>query len=184
VSLIDFIAKLFARGPDKFLTDVPRDVRAGLERYIEGDEEILYILRTMRAVYKAPSWRDSNQLYRAWIVLTTKRVLILKNSSGFKLFRDVPLNGLKHITYDAGDIEYKITFESPPDSSDTVEFLGEAAAVCPHFRELLDDLSAPSGLSAPPSGEAGSTVNYCPHCGVHLTMQGNFCHECGAKLSP
>ena len=72
-------------------TELPERIKTGLNKYLKDDEEILVTLSNYRAVYRAPKFLDSNTFYSSWFILTNDRIVIARNSSNFKRFRDIPL---------------------------------------------------------------------------------------------
>lgn len=175
-----FLSRVFTGFKDPYLTEVPKKVAQGMAEYINEDEEPLFKLRSFRAVYSAPSWLESNQFFSTWVVVTSKRLMILKNSSVFKLFRDIPLGSIEGLNYEFEPRQYRITIKSPH-KTDILEFTGYAITFCPELRRILGTVCTHSeiiGKAQKPS----PGINYCYFCGFRLPNPANFCPECGKKL--
>jgi hypothetical protein len=157
-------------------TELPSGVKSGLANYLRSGEEILFTLRNFRAIYKAPRWLDSNTFFNSWLILTNNRVIIAKNSSSFKKFRDIPLSEVKQIDYEMGALESRLTIESPG-TVDIIEFLREA-------RKLSEDLSQIINKALENFRQSGQPVSliFCFKCGNKVPQGSKFCSECGERL--
>jgi hypothetical protein len=153
------------------ITELPIGIKSGLSKYLTTDEEVLFILRDFRAIYKAPRWIDSNTFFNSWFILTNKRIVIAKNSSSFKRFRDIPYNSISKVDYETGLLESRLIIHSPR-SVDIIEFIGEARK----HSEGLDQR-----LNRVIKSAVFETV-ICANCECKLPMGSKFCSECGSKL--
>jgi hypothetical protein len=180
VKIENLISRLLEGRKDQYLTEVPEKVAGGMEEYIDEDEKPLFKLRSFRALYSTPTWIESNQFFSAWVIVTSKRLMILKNSSSFKLFRDIPLGSIEELNYEFEPRKYKITIKSPH-KTDILEFTGESINFCPELRRILETVCTPSRLTGkvrtPSLG-----ISHCYFCGFRLPNPANFCPECGKKL--
>src|SRR3970282_1909648 len=107
------------------ITELPLGLKSGLTKYLSRDEDLLFTLRDFRAIYKAPRWIDSNTFFNSWFILTNKRIIIAKNSSSFKRFRDIPHNKISQIDYETGLLESKLIIHYPG-PVERLDFIGEA----------------------------------------------------------
>lgn len=74
--------------------------------YKDTDEEILGTEQTTRVKYDARRFIDSNSFFCAWIILTTKRIVIVKNKTSYGTFSPpISVEMLKN------DKEKTITYE-------------------------------------------------------------------------
>ncbi len=153
------------------ITELPIVIKSGLTKYLTGDEEVLFTLRDFRAIYKAPRWIDSNTFFNSWFILTNKRIIIARNSSSFKRFRDIPYNSITKVDYENGLLESRLVIHSPR-TVDIIEFIGEGRK----HSEGLDQRMNKAIESA-----VYETV-ICPNCECKLPMGSKFCSECGSKL--
>ncbi len=168
---------LFGPRKDPHVASLPERLETRFRSYIDPDESVLFILRTFRTIYKAPRWVDSNQFFRSWLVVTTKRLIVLKNTSSLSPFRDLPLTSIARTLYEAGDDEFRLIVDSSPDLY-VMEFGKEAVSYCAELRSILDGLLKRARRDA--TEAAGEAVpSYCPRCGKKLEAAANYCHNCG-----
>ncbi|HEX3034880.1 MAG TPA: PH domain-containing protein [Thermodesulfobacteriota bacterium] len=166
----------FSKEKERNFTELPSGVKGGLAVYLKSGEEILFTLRNFRAIYKAPRWLDSNTFFNSWLILTNSRVIIAKNSSSFKRFRDIPLGEIKQIDYETGALESRLTIESPG-SVDIIEFLRES-------KKLSEDLSRIINQALGNFRNSGQHISliFCFKCGNKVPQGSKFCSECGERL--
>ncbi len=160
-------------------TELPDGIRAGVEKYINEGESILFTLLDWRAIYKAPKFVDSNTFFNSWFILTNDRMIIARNSSVFKRFRDIPLSGISQIFYELDHSKPRITIASPG-HEDIIEFPKQASHHCGSLEEIINEAigNARAELQNSPEGE----FVYCGACGGRILRRSHYCSECGAKL--
>jgi len=173
ISFITQLLERIKRDKKQNLTDLPSGIRTGLARYLASGEEILFTLRDFRAIYKAPRWLDSNTYFNSWFILTNHRIIIARNSSSFKKFRDIPYNMINQIDYEPGVLDYKLIIHSPG-TVDIIEFLREVREHCEGL-ELRINMALESGRRIFAS-------IYCFSCGSKVPKESKFCSECGTNL--
>ena len=160
-------------------TEIPHRIQTGLDKYLNDDEEILFRLLNYRAIYKAPKWVDSNTFFNSWFVLTNHRIVIARNSSSFKRFRDIPLHDITQIFYEFEDTEGRISITCPG-KEDIIEF---SKATQPHFNSLektLKDAIESAKDHRMVDIDMGSII--CSKCGSKIGSDSKFCPECGARI--
>ncbi len=160
-------------------TEIPERVQAGLEKYLNDNEEILLTLLSYRAIYKAPKWVDSNTFFNSWFALTNNRIIIARNSSHFKRFRDIPLNEITQIFYELDEHEGKISITCPG-KEDVIEF---SKATSPYFNSLEKQLKhAHEKAKELKRSDTDVQSILCTKCGSKIDSESKFCPECGARL--
>lgn len=160
-------------------TELPKGVKDGLSKSLKQDEEVLFTVRNFRAIYKAPRWVDSNTFFNSWFILTDQRIIIARNSSSFKGFRDISLNTISETDYVVENLESSLTIHSPG-RVDTIEFLREARPYCEGLEEKVNEaLEKVRGRENLPQTQE---VLLCNECGSKVAIQSKFCPECGMKL--
>ncbi len=160
-------------------TQLPPGAKNDLSKYLKRDEEILFIVRNFRAIYKAPRWVDSNTFFNSWLILTNQRIMIAKNSSSFKRVREILLNNISQTDYETEISESKLTIHSPG-TVDIIEFFRESRTYC----EGLEQKVSEALENARQSGGHSQTLDtvFCDGCGRKVPSQSKFCSECGVKL--
>lgn len=160
------------------LTELPQGIKTGLLKHLKPQEEILLTLRSFRAIYKPPRWIDSNTFFNSWFILTNQRIIIARNSSSFKRFRDIPLKTVKRVDYESGTLESRLTIHSPGEV-DIIEFLRETREFCGDLGEKIN--GALEG--ARKRGDIqGLDLVLCIRCESRIPKGSKFCSECGVRL--
>jgi len=163
----------------KNFTELPTGLQSGLLRYLSQGEEILLTLRDYRAIYKAPKWIDSNTYFNSWFILTDQRILILRNSSSFKLFRDIPLDEISRTLYEMERLEPRITIITPG-KEDRIEFVSAVMKHCEDMYKRLNEALEKNRLNSKTAMEKDTI--HCFNCGSKIPGRSNFCPECGKSL--
>ena len=160
-------------------TELPQGIRKGLEKYLNNGENILITLLDFRAIYKAPTFLESNTFFNSWFILTNNRVIIARNSSGFKRFRDIPLDTITQIYSELDNMDPKITINSPG-NEDIIEFPKQTSEHCATLEKSLRDAIENVKNSHTEPGDMDFI--FCPKCGSKTLKTGHFCSECGSRL--
>jgi DNA-directed RNA polymerase subunit RPC12/RpoP len=164
------------RRKKKNFTELPSGIKTDLTRYLNPGEEILFTLLNFRAIYKAPTLMDSNTFFNSWFILTNRRIIVAKNSSSFKKFRDIPHNTIDQIHYETGALDSRLRIHSPG-TVDIIEFLRESKM----YREDLEirvNRAIEEAKKAEKHTEASDMI-FCPQCGSKIPKESKFCSECG-----
>ncbi len=177
--LIESIQGLINKLESKNVTELPSELNGSLSSYLSPGEEILLTLRNYRAIYKAPNWIDSNTYFNSWFILTDRRILILRNSSSFTMFRDIALDEVSRTHYEKEKLEPCITIISPG-KEDRIEFRREVTKHCEDIGKKVNEALKTSRQNSQLSGEKDTM--YCPNCGNKIPRKSNFCSECGESL--
>lgn len=160
-------------------TELPKGIQTGLGKYLNNGEKILITLLDFRAIYKAPTFLESNTFFNSWFILTNNRIIIARNSSGFKRFRDIPLDTITQIYSELDNTDPKITINSPG-NEDIIEFPKQASAHCATLEKSLRDAIENAKISHKEPGDRDFI--FCPKCGSQTLKTGHFCSECGSRL--
>ncbi|HEX9667398.1 MAG TPA: zinc-ribbon domain-containing protein [Thermodesulfobacteriota bacterium] len=170
-----FINKL----ESKNFTELPQDLKESLSSYLSQGEEISLTLRNYRAIYKAPKWIDSNTYFNSWFILTDQRILILRNSSSFKLFRDIPLDEVSRTLYEMDGSDPRLTIITPG-KEDRIEFVSEVIRHCDDIGKKLNEALEKNRQYYNTTPEKDTL--HCFNCGTRIPKKSNFCPECGKSL--
>jgi hypothetical protein len=156
------------------LTELPQGIKTGLLKHLKPQEEILLTLRSFRAIYKPPRWIDSNTFFNSWFILTNHRIIVARNSSSFKKFRDILLHTVNQTEYEEGERESRLTIHSPG-TVDIIEFLKEVRAHCKDIEGMVKKALKEAYTMKP-------DVAFCYECGSQIPRHSKFCPECGIRL--
>ncbi|MEM7009074.1 MAG: PH domain-containing protein [Thermodesulfobacteriota bacterium] len=170
----DFVDNLVTQN----YTELPERIKVGLEKYLNDNELIIITLLDYRAIYRAPKFIDSNTYFNSWFILTDERIIIARNSSHFKRFRDIPLRDITQIFYELEQTEPKITITTPG-NEDIIEFMKAGAAHCEDLDKKID-----SAIESAKTRKAAINDDYisCSKCGSKVLSKSKYCSECGARL--
>lgn len=177
--LIESIQGLINKLESKNFTDLPSELNGSLSSYLSPGEEILLTLKNYRAIYKAPKWIDSNTYFNSWFILTDQRILILRNSSSFKMFRDIALDEVSRTLYEMENLEPRITIISPG-KEDRIEFVSKVTKHCEDIGKKVNEALEKRRQNSQLSTEKYTI--YCSNCGSNIPRKSNFCPECGESL--
>ena len=160
-------------------TELPARIQVGLDKYLKEDEEILVTLLDYRAIYRAPRFIDSNTFFNSWFILTTDRIIIARNSSRFRRFRDIPLNEITQIFYELDNTEPRISITTPG-NEDVIEFMKAGAAHCHDLDKKID--SAIENAKTRKTTTVSNDYISCNKCGSKVHSESKYCSECGSRI--
>ena len=179
MALVSTIKDLIGSLVTQNFTELPETIHSGLINYLNEEEHIIITLLNHRAIYKAPKFIDSNTFFHSWFILTSDRIIIVRNSSGFKRFRDIRLADITQMYYELDETEPKI-YITTPGNEDIIEFMRAGAEHCKNLDKLIDD--------AIESAKNRKTVHIndkhilCNKCGSQVLSQSKYCSECGSRM--
>ena len=81
-----------------FFLAPPRIDPDELKELLGEDDPVLLTVPALSCTYKPRAWIDRNTFFRSILMLTKKRVLILKNSSKVNVLRDIEPVSYTHLT--------------------------------------------------------------------------------------
>ncbi len=160
-------------------TELPDRIQVGLDKYLKEGEKILVTLLDYRAIYRAPRFVDSNTFFNSWFILTTDRIIIARNSSRFRRFRDIPLTEITQIFYELDNTEPRISITTPG-NEDVIEFMKSGASHCEDLDKKID--SAIENAKIRKTTSVNDNYISCTKCGSKVLSQSNYCSECGARI--
>ncbi len=150
---------------------LPDNIKNDLSMSLAGDEKIIISMKTDRAIYRAGLSRDSNTFYRAFVILTGKRLILTKDSSRLSIFREFRLNQVSSLLYQESARKPEIHIDM--DSSKYV--LSFPPGSFPEAKTFFDALNSSLNL--------GSTEkNFCSRCGNKIHADSVYCSHCGEKI--
>ena len=156
-------------GDDLFI--LPKQIKKDLLWNLQGSEEKLILsMKTHRAIHKAPETRNSNTFYNAYAIITSRRLILAKDSTKLNTFREIPLGSVDSYRYEEENKKPNLNIESlrskfiltfPPGS------FAEAETFFSSFRQLLD--------------QSKLTDSYCGKCGKKIPVDSVYCSHCGER---
>jgi len=176
---LEFIKRYLNNLESQNLTDLPSHLTDGLDNYLKAEEAVLLTLRNYRAMYIAPRWLDSNTFFNSWFILTNQRILILRNSSSFKMFREIPFDEIQRTNYEMDGLEPRITIISS-DKEDKIDFLRDAIRHCEDIEEIFNNALMNAREKA--ETRVARETMFCYNCGSKIPRKSKFCSECGQEL--
>ena len=179
MTILDKVKNLINVFETTNFSELPRGIRSGVEKYIKDEEHILASILNWRAIYKAPRFVDSNTYFNSWFILTNHRIIIARNSSGFKRFRDIPLAGITQVYFELDNSQPKITINTPG-HEDIIEFPKQASHHCADLELTINE--AIGHVRNTHEEITDKSLVYCSKCGSRILMSSNFCSECGVRL--
>ncbi len=171
----DFMGNLVTQN----YTELPERIQTGLNKYLKDDEKILLTLMDYRAIYRAPKFVDSNTFFNSWFILTNDRIIIARNSSNFKRFRDIPLLDITQIFYEIDNTEPRISITTPG-KEDIIEFMRAASAHCQDLEKVIDGAIENAKSRKRHTGKDDFVL--CSKCGSQVLSESKYCSECGSRL--
>jgi len=160
-------------------TELPEKIQTGVNKYLKDDERIILTLLDYRAIYRAPKFIDSNTFFNSWFILTNHRIIIARNSSKFKRFRDIPLSDITQIFYELDDTEPRISITTPG-NEDIIEFMKAGAEHCVNLDKKID--LAIENAKTQNIKIANDESILCNKCGSKVLSHSKYCSECGSRL--
>lgn len=160
-------------------TELPGGIAEDLQKRLCDGEKVHFTLLNWRAIHKAPSFTDSNTYFSSWFILTAARIIIARNFSELKMFREIPLNAITGTHYELDRREPRMTITTPG-NVDIIEFQKKAAAHTPGLEELLKTAIADARRAAPVVATA--EIILCGGCGSGIPKSSRFCPECGVRV--
>lgn len=170
-----FLKKIFdsfkdPTGNELFI--LPEQIKKDLLWNLRGsDEKLILSLKTHRAIHKAPATRDSNTFYNAYAVITSRRLILAKDSSKLNTFREIPLASVDTYRYEEENNKPNLVIESHR-SEFTLTFphdsFPEADAFFSIFQKAIDDSKL--------------VDSFCSKCGKKIPVDSVYCSHCGEKI--
>ena len=149
-----------------------------LKELLGEDDPVLLTVPTLSCTYKPRAWIDRNTFFRSILMLTKKRVLILKNSSRANVLRDIELDTITNHKFGSTrgkglKLEIKTV-----DAEDSIMFHQQYRK---EFEELSGKFEEVMAAAIQLSSGAGEAF-FCMHCGARIPAASVFCSSCGKKV--
>ena len=149
-----------------------------LRELIGENDSVVFTIQTLSCTYKPRAWIDRNAFFRSMLILTEKRVLILKNSSRVNVLRDIELDAItNHKLSSAKSKGLKLEIKTV-DAEDIITFHQQYRKEFEEFSEKFKDAMK---RFIELSSESGETL-FCMHCGTKIPVASVFCSSCGKKV--
>ena len=149
-----------------------------LKELLGEDDPVLLTVPALSCTYKPRAWVDRNTFFRSMLMLTKKRVLILKNSSKVNVLRDIELNSITHHKFGSTKSKGLKLEIKTVDAEDVIMFHQQYRK---EFEELSGKFEEAMEHALELSAGGGETL-FCMHCGVKIPAASVFCSSCGKKV--
>ena len=161
-----------------FFLAPPRIDPDELKELLGENDSALLTVPTLSCTYKPRAWIDRNTFFRSILMLTKKRVLILKNSSKINVLRDIELDTITHHKFGSAKSKGLKLEIKTVDAEDSImfhqQYRKEFEELSGKFEEVMEQALE---LSA-----GGRETLFCMHCGVKIPATSVFCSSCGKKV--
>jgi len=173
-SILNRIAGLFDFSSGQDLLSIPEELSRDIRNNLQDNELLEFSMRALSARYKAARLIDSNTFFNPFLILTTSRLLIAKNSSNLNIFRDINLISIIDTRFEISDNSSSLNLKQY-NSSDIIYFPRNCREQVELFRKsferVMNDIS-----------HLSKEVIFCRYCGEKIPSDSNFCQDCGNKL--
>ena len=168
---------IFKKLSDFFLAP-PKIDSDELEELLGEDDSVLLTVQTLSCTYKPRAWVDRNTFFRSILMLTKKRILLLKNSSKVNVLRDIEFDTITHHKFGSTRSKGLKLEIKTVDAEDSIMFHQQYRN---EFEELSGKFEEVMAQAIELSTEAGETF-FCMHCGAKIPAASVFCSSCGKKV--
>ena len=155
----------------KDLLILPEDIKNDLSMSLDGDEKIVLSMKTDRAIYRAGLSKDSNTFYRAFAILTGKRLILTKDSSRLSIFREFQLSQVNSLLYQEAARKPEIHIDMA-NSNYVLSFPPGSFTEAKTFFDTFNSSLKPGS----------SEKNFCSKCGNKIHADSVYCSYCGEKI--
>ncbi len=154
---------------------LPEKIINDLSVSLAGDEEIVISMKTDRAIYSAGLSKDSNTFYKAYAVLTSKRLILAKEASRLNIFREFRLSQVNSLLYEEVNnkptihidlLNSKYVLSMPPGSS------AQAKEFFDTFNSVIEPMQTENSFCSSCGNKIHSDSVYCSNCGIKILETG------------
>lgn len=163
-------------GSKKETSYIPPKLREDLLNDLEDGESLLKCVQSLSSTYKPKSWLDRNTFFNTFFILTSRRLIIARNSRELKIFRDINLDQIQKYRIETGKKGHNIIEIQSFDSQDTVVIHRTLTEEVEEVKKLI-----PRQIEQQEKSHGNKQV-YCMHCGVKISESSRFCSSCGKKV--
>lgn len=168
---------IFKKLSDFFLAP-PKIDSDELRELLGEDDSVLLTVQTLSCTYKPRAWVDRNTFFRSILMLTKKRILLLKNSSKVNVLRDIEFDTITHHKFGSTRSKGLKLEIKTVDAEDSIMFHQQYRN---EFEELSEKFEEVMAQAIDLSTETGETF-FCMHCGAKIPAASVFCSSCGKKV--
>ena len=168
---------IFKKLSDFFLAP-PKIDSDELRELLGEDDSVLLTVQTLSCTYKPRAWVDRNTFFRSILMLTKKRILLLKNSSKVNVLRDIEFDTITHHKFGSTRSKGLKLEIKTVDAEDSIMFHQQYRN---EFEELSEKFEEVMSQAIELSTETGETF-FCMHCGAKIPAASVFCSSCGKKV--
>lgn len=168
---------IFKKLSDFFLAP-PKIDSDELRELLGEDDSVLLTVQTLSCTYKPRAWVDRNTFFRSILMLTEKRILLLKNSSKVNVLRNIEFDTITHHKFGSTRSKGLKLEIKTVDAEDSIMFHQQYRN---EFEELSEKFEEVMAQAIELSTGTGETF-FCMHCGAKIPAASVFCSSCGKKV--
>lgn len=163
-------------GSKKETSYVPESLKEEILNELEDGETLLKCVQSLSSTYKPKNWLDRNTFFNTFLIFTSKRLIVARNSRELKIFRDIDINQIQKYKFNIAKRGHNIIEIQSFDSRDKIvihkTLTDEVEELKQLFTQQIDKI------------EKGLETNfiYCKHCGIKIPFDSTFCSSCGKKV--
>lgn len=161
-----------------FLVSPPSVNPGEMKELIGEDDSVVLSVPTVSSSYKPRAWIDRNTFFRSLLILTEKRLLILKSGSKANVLRDIELDSITRHRFGSAKKKGLSLEIKTVEAEDVIRFHRQYEK---EFGELAEKFPKVLGKRLESSVAGGETV-FCMHCGTKIPALSVFCSSCGKRI--
>lgn len=170
-------ASIWKRIADFFISPPSVDP-VEMKEVIGEDDSVVLSVPTVNSTYKPRAWIDRNTFFRSLLILTEKRLLILKSGSAANVLRDIELDTITHHRFGSAKKKGLSLEIKTVEAEDVIRFHRQYEK---EFEKLAEKFPEVLGKKLESSAAGGETV-FCMYCGMKIPAQSVFCSFCGKRI--
>lgn len=174
--LKNIISFLNLNGQKKEKSYIPESLKKDVLDDIGSDDSLLICIESLSSTYRPKNWFDRNTFFNTYLIVTKKRVIVAKNSSELKIFRDIDLDQIRKHKFSRAKRGHNIIELDCFDSKDKIVI----------HKTLSEEVNELKKIFEHQLNEIESNLEkdfiFCIHCGFKIPTASKFCSSCGKKV--
>ncbi|MGH7885764.1 MAG: zinc ribbon domain-containing protein [Thermodesulfobacteriota bacterium] len=164
-------------GSRKETSYIPPSLKEDILNDIEKDDSLLSAVESLSSTYKPKNWFDRNTFFNTYLILTKKRVIVAKNSSELRIFRDIDLDQIQKYKFSSVKKGHNILEIESFDSIDKIVIDKNLIDEFEYLKNLFEQQFKRTNIILE------KVFIFCMHCGTKIASVSKFCSSCGKKVN-